>query len=123
MKAEDRLNEIKKEDEEYVTIDKFVFLTNPKNISLMEALVAWTCINCNFQEGAEVADDANVDELWGLCNVNTKAFADTAGITVTEALSKIRQLKNLGIIYPDGTCSCKAISLVKVYVKGKIEGF
>jgi len=123
MRAIDRLNRIKEEDEESITIDRFVSLTNPKNIMLMEALVAWTCISTYFQEDKEVDNDCHLEELWGYCNVNIKDYADTVGINISEALSKMRQLKSLGIIYPDGTCSSKALSIVKVYVKGKIEGF
>ncbi|MBR4315932.1 MAG: hypothetical protein IKP65_03045 [Alphaproteobacteria bacterium] len=55
MKAIDRLNQIKEEKESHVTIEKFVSLTNPKNIALMEALVAWTCSNINFDAEAEIA--------------------------------------------------------------------
>lgn len=123
MKAIDRLNQIKSNDEESLTIERFVSLTNPKNVSLMEALVAWTCVGSNFKVDDEVDESATINDLWQLCNINTKGYADTAGISISEALSKIRQLKNLGIIYPDGTASGKATSIVKVYVKGKIEGF
>jgi hypothetical protein len=31
-------------------------------------------------------------------------------------------MRNLKLIFPDGEASAKALSIVKVYVKGKIEG-
>lgn len=122
MRAIDRLNRLKEDLEDSTTIDKFVSLTNPKNVLLMEALVAWTCSNVTFNGEEEVEPDVTMDELWNLSSVDTREFADTAGITVTEGISKLRQMKNLHLIYPDGTCHSKALSIVKVYVKGKIEG-
>ena len=117
MRATDRLNRLKEELEESTTIDKFVSLTNPKNVLLMESLVAWTCSNVNFDGEQEVEPDSTMDDLWQLSSVDTREFADTAGITVTEGISKLRQMKNLHLIYPDGTAHSKAVSLIKVYVK------
>lgn len=122
MRAIDRLNRIKREMQDDATLDKFISLTNPKNVSLMQSLVAWTCSNIQFQEETEVSSDATLDELWNLSSVNTREFADTAGLTVSEAISKLRQMRNLKLIFPDGEASAKALSIVKVYVKGKIEG-
>lgn len=105
-----------------VTLQQFVSLTNPKNVALMESLVAWTCSNVQFDEDIEVSSTATLDDLWELSTVNTREFADTAGITVSEAISKLRQMRNLKLIFPNGEALSKALSIVKVYVKGKIEG-
>lgn len=121
MKAIDRLARLKAMMEDSATIEKFVSLTNPKNIVLMESLVAWTSCPVSFDGGAEVAEDAGMDELWTLSEVNPRVFADTAGLGIQDALSKLRQMRNLGLIFPDGTALSKAVSLVKIYVKGKIE--
>ena len=121
MKAIDRLNQLKNELEDGATIERFVSLTNPKNVSLMEALVAWTCIKLAFDEEAEVDENTTFDDLWQYSTMNVKEFSDTAGIVVTDGLAKLRQLKNLKLIFPDGSCLSKALSIVKVYVKGKIE--
>lgn len=122
MRAIDRLNRLKQEREESVTIEKFVSLTNPKNVKLMEALVAWTCIDTHFESEYEVEPVATMDDLWQLTNVSPRDFADTSGLTVKEGIDKMKQLKNLSLIFPDGTALSKAVSLIKVYVKGKIEG-
>lgn len=121
MKAIDRLNQLKNELEDGATIERFVSLTNPKNVSLMEALVAWTCIKVAFDGEAEVNENTTFDDLWQYSTMNVKEFSDTAGIVVTDGLAKLRQLKNLKLIFPDGSCLSKALSIVKVYVKGKIE--
>lgn len=121
MRAIDRLTKLKGEQEASVTIEKFVSLTNPKNVVLMEALVAWTCIDTHFQSDTEVEPDATMDDLWLLTNVNPRDFADTAGISLKVGIEKMKQLKNLSLIFPDGKAMAKATSIIKVYVKGKIE--
>lgn len=121
MKAKERLQQIKEDKQKNVTIQKFVSLTNPKNIALMEALVAWTCSKVDFDEQAEVDQNATIDDLWMLSNISVKNFSDTAGINVTQGVAKLKQLRNLSLIFPDGTALSKAISIIKVYVKGKIE--
>lgn len=122
MRAIDRLNRIKKEVEEDATLEKFISLTNPKNVSLMQALVAWTCSDVEFEDETEVDPDASIDDLWELSKIDVRQFANTAGITVNEAIGKLKQMRNLGWIFPDGDALSKAVSIVKVYVKGKIEG-
>jgi hypothetical protein len=87
----------------------------------MESLIAWTCSNVQFDEDAEVDSNATLDELWLLSSVDTREFADTAGLTVSEGISKLRQMRNLKLIFPNGEVLSKALSIVKVYVKGKIE--
>lgn len=121
MRAIDRLNKIKKEMQEDITLDRFVSLTNPKNVLLMEALIAWTCSNVKFDEEREVEPDTTLDELWQLSDIDTREFAATAGITVSEGISKLKQMRNLKLIFPDGGALSQALSIVKVYVKGKIE--
>lgn len=121
MRAIDRLNKIKNEMQQDVTLDRFVSLTNPKNVLLMQSLIAWTCSNVQFDTEAQVSADTTLDELWQLSYVDTREFADTAGITVTEGISKLRQMRNLKLIFPNGDVLSKALSIVKVYVKGKIE--
>ena len=122
MRAIDRLRKLKEQMEDSVTIEKFVSLTNPKNVALMEALVAWTCVDTNFDGETEVEPDATMEDLWLLTNVNPRDFSDAAGLNVHQGIDKIKQLKNLSLIFPDGTALSKATSIIKVYVKGKIEG-
>lgn len=121
MRAIDRLNKIKDQMKENITLERFVSLTNPKNVGLMQSLIAWTCSNVQFDGETEVSPNATIDDLWQLSHLDTREFADTAGITVSEGISKLRQLRNLRLIFPDGEALSQALSIVKVYVKGKIE--
>ena len=121
MRAIDRLNKIKRQMEQSATIERFISLTNPKNVILMQSLVAWTCSKIEFDQNVEVDPEASLDDLWQLSSIDTRQFADTAGLTVSQAIGKLRQMRNLGLIFPDGEALSKAVSIVKVYVKGKIE--
>ncbi len=121
MKAIDRLEAIKTEESESITSDRFVSLTNPKNVVMMETLIAWTCTPIIFNKDADVKADTTLPELWDLCEVNIKELADTAGLTVNETMVKMKQLKNLGLIYPDGTAHATARNIIRAYVKGRVE--
>lgn len=121
MKAKDRLRELIELHEDSVTIDRFVSLTNPKNTVLMEAVVAWTRCHVKFDGDSEVDDDATMEDMWLLSHLDTREFANTVGLGITDALAKMKQMINLELVYPDGTASPKALSIVKMYVKGKLE--
>ena len=82
--------------------------------------MAWTCIDVNFDGDIQVDDNADLNDLWQCVSFDTRAFADTAGLDTQLALVKLRQMRNLKLIYPDGTANSKAISIVKIYVKSKI---
>jgi hypothetical protein len=58
--------------------------------------------------------------LWKLSKIDTREFANTAGLGVTDAISKLNQMKNLNLIFPDGTAMTKAITIIRMYVKSKI---
>lgn len=121
MTAEERLNEIKEEEAETITSDRFVSLTNPKNVVMMETLIAWTCTPIIFHKDENVSDNAKLADLWNLCEVDIKELSDTAGLTVNETMIKMKQLKNLGLIYPDGTAHATAKNIIRAYVKGRVE--
>lgn len=121
MKAIDRLNEIKEEELHSITSDRFVSLTNPKNVVMMETLIAWTCTPIQFNKDAEVEENASLQELWNLCDIDIKELSDTAGLTVNDTMIKMKQLKNLGLIYPDGTAHFTATNIIRAYVKGRVE--
>jgi hypothetical protein len=121
MKAIERLEQIKEIESNSITSDRFVSLTNPKNVVMMETLIAWTCTPIEFLKETEVDNEATLQELWTLCNINIKELSETAGLTINETMVKIKQLRNLGLIYPDGTAHSNAINIIRIYVKGRVE--
>lgn len=121
MRAIDRLRQLKEEAQATTKSQMFISLTNSKNIQLMETLVAWTCTNVKFDGEKEVPPDTSLSDLWKLNTLDTRQFAGAAGISITDAIAKIRQLKSLNLIFPDGTALSKAISIVRLYVRSKIE--
>ena len=121
MRAADRLEMLKSACEDEYGIERFVSLTNPKNVELMETLVAWTCAGVQFDADAEVDPSASMEDMWALSDCDMRRFAETAGLKMVDAIAKLRQLQSLGLIFPDGDALSKARSIIKVYVKGKIE--
>lgn len=121
MKAIERLRELKDENDANLGIEHFVSLTNPKNVILMESVVSWTCCKVSFDENAEVPEDSTMEVLWSLSSVDIKEFSETVGLTIPESIAKIKQMRKLGLVYPDGTVNARANAVIKLYVKGKME--
>ena len=119
MKAKLRLEQIKIQDKA-TSSQKMIFLLNPKDTRVYEALVAWKSIVVDFLEEQEVDDNATIDALWDLSSSNIKEFAITIGDTVQDAIPRLRQLKNLRLIYPDGSINEQARVIVSMYIKKKV---
>lgn len=122
MRAMDRLT-ILKDLEEGERAERFVSLTSPRNITLMECVVAWAYVKVAFDGDAEVSENATMEDLWGLCSFDCAELANTSGLRVSEAINRFKQMKSLEFIYPDGTVNKDATILAKVYVKSKIKRF
>lgn len=120
MKASVRL-EVLKEEYDNIGWERFVSLTNPKNVSLMESVIAWTCCGVPFNGDVEVPDDASMDDLWKLCKIELQSFSEASGLNIQECFPKIHCMQKLGFIYPDGTANSRALSIIKMYIKGKVQ--
>lgn len=117
---EDRLGELKEENEKGLQ-PRMVFLLNPKNPRVLEAVIAWTASVVNDFNGIEVEDDCPMEELWKAAEPDMVRFATALGEKLAPAIERFNQLKTLGIIYPDGTVSELASSIVNAYMKKQIE--
>ncbi len=117
---EDRLRELKEENEKGLQ-PRMVFLLNPKNPGVLEAVIAWTASVADDFDDAEVEDDCPMEGLWKVAEPDMMRFATALGVKLAEAIERFNQLKTLGIIYPDGTISELASSIVNAYMKKQIE--
>lgn len=120
MKAQYRLQQIKDEDKKSGT-QKMIFLLNPRDTRVLQSLVAWKNLELRFDKQAQVREDIGLNELWQLCEINLKQYAITLGVTVQEAIPRLKQLKNLKMIYPDGSINQNARILVNMFIKKKIN--
>ena len=121
MRAIDRILEIKEQDEQQ-TQQTMIFLLNPKDKRVLQSLAAWKNVKINFQKQVEVSEESTLEQLWELVqNFNIRDFATTLGCTTQQALPRLRQLKNLRLIYPDGSINRFANMFLKNYIKRKIE--
>lgn len=100
---------------------KMIFLLNPKDTRILQALVAWRSINMIFDKEALIQEDATIEALWELNQFSVREYAITLGCTVQDALPRLKQLKNLSLIYPDGTINQNARVLVNMHIKKKLS--
>ena len=114
-----RLEELKNELEPHMQ-SRVIFLLNPKDTKLIEAVVAWTALPKPEVSTIFVDDDATMEELWEAVEPDAFNYAILLGTSVQNALPRMKQLKGLGIIYPDGSVASYASSIVNVYIKNQI---
>ena len=121
MKAFDqRLDEIY--DRNHAEIrPRLVFLLNPKNLGIIEGIVAWTVQIKTDTGRIQVGDNASLDELWDAVPPDLDRYAETLGVTAREALARFSQLKNLGLIYPNGRTEELAMGVVGTYMKKELS--
>ena len=121
MKAQERIEQIKAENQNE-TKQTMIFLLNPKDKRVLQSLVAWKNIKIKFQGQVQVNEQTSLNQLWQLVqDFNIRDFAITLGCNTQQALPRLRQLKNLRLIYPDGSINRFANMFLKNYIKRKIE--
>lgn len=119
MQAKLRLEQIKQLDKA-TSSEKMIFLLNPKDTRVYEALVAWKTIHVEFNGEKDINDNMSIEGLWDMCQMDIREFAVTVGDKVQDALPRLKQLKNLHLIYPDGSINENARIIVSMYIKKKI---
>lgn len=116
-----RLEELKYALEQTMR-SRIVFLVNPKDASLLRALTAWTAIPPRRGlELIQVRADATMDDLWALAEPDLFRYATALGCSIKEALPRFSQLRELGLLFPDGTIAPTALQFVKTYVAAQVE--
>lgn len=119
MRFIERLDEIK-EDLRSGSQERLVFLMDKKNLRVMEGLVAWRNLNIDFDPDFEVDEDADIEDLWRLVSFSNKEYAICLGVGVGQSLPRFRQLKQMNMIFPDGSIDDMCHKLMMTYLKSEI---
>ena len=115
-----RLQQIKQFDKS-TSSEKMIFLLNPKDTRVLQALIAWKSTKTQFDKNAMVQQSCTIQQLWGCVDVNVREYSITLGCTVQEGITRLKQLKNLSLIYPDGTINENARLIVSMYIRKKLN--
>lgn len=98
------------------TIEKFVFLLDPKERLLSKGLIAWKNIKTEL-DFSEIKDIENETEfIWQFCRFDLRQFCVILQIEQLEAKNLINRLKGLHLIFPDGTVNQAAYGVMLSYV-------
>ena len=118
----DRLREIKEELQKDSN-EKMIFLLNPKETKILEAIIAWQSMRIKISPSLLVEDTATLEDLWEMMddNIDLQNFSVTLGCRASDALTRLRQLKNLSLIFPDGSVNSTALVLIKIYIKKQLS--
>ena len=116
----ERLSELK--DEMAPSLQsRMIFLLNPKDTKILEAIIAWTVVPKKNLNLIQVNDNATMEDLWEVSNPDIMSFSIALGCSMMQALPRLEQLKALSIIYPDGSIDEMASSIVNIYIKSQVK--
>ena len=98
-----------------------IFLLNPKDTKILEAIIAWTVVPKKNLNLIQVNDNATMEDLWEVSNPDIMSFSVALGCSMMQALPRLEQLKALSIVYPDGSIDEMASSIVNIYIKSQVK--
>lgn len=103
------------------TLQKFVFLLDPKQRLLCKGLVAWKNIkvNLDFSTYKQLSDQLQF--IWQFVRIDIKSYCTILQITQGEAISLINRLKKLNLIFPDGSVNTTAYGVLLTFSKNQVE--
>lgn len=103
------------------TLEKFVFLLDPKERLLCKGVVAWKNIKVqlNFDSCKEIEDELQF--IWQFSRFDIKSFCTILQINQSEAIALINRLKKLNLIFPDGTVNTTAYGVLITFSKKQVE--
>lgn len=103
------------------TLQKFVFLLDPKERLLCKGLVAWKNIkvNLDFSSYKDIQND--LEFIWQFTRFDIKSYCTILQISQGQAISLINRLKKLNLIFPDGTVNNQAYGVLITFSKNQVE--
>lgn len=116
----ERLSELKEEMAPSLQ-SRMIFLLNPKDTKILEAIIAWTVVPKKNLNLIQVNDNATMEDLWEVSNPDIMSFSVALGCSMMQALPRLEQLKALSIVYPDGSIDEMASSIVNIYIKSQVK--
>ena len=112
-----------KADEES-TLENLIFLLDTPGLTLCKALVAWQRTKVVVEpEGTPPDGVDRMQWLWKFCKYDGKTFSSSVGMKQSEATDVVRQLRDLRLIYPDGTVNDLARKLVGSRIRKEMAKF
>ena len=103
------------------TLQKFVFLLDPKQRLLCKGLIAWKNIKTtlDFSICKDISDQLQF--IWQFARIDIKSYCTILQITQGEAIVLINRLKKLNLIFPDGSVNTTAYGVLITFSKNQVE--
>ena len=103
------------------TIQKFVFLLDPKEKLLCKGLIAWKNIQVKLDFSNPKDIQNQLDFMWQFSRFDIKTFCGILQIEKTQAIGLINRLKNLYLIFPDGTVNNQAYAVLMKFTQMELQ--
>lgn len=96
-----------------------------RDVEAKRVLVAWTIYGHVDPKRNDIDDDSQFEKMveatwFQTTSVNPHRLANLAGLSVGMAEKKHDLLKELGLIYPDGTASDDAVKIIRAEVEAQL---
>ena len=103
------------------TLQKFIFLLDPKQKLLCKGLIAWKNIRTelDFSNCSDIYDE--LDFIWQFARFDIKSFCTMLQITQGQANVLINRLKSLNLIFPDGSVNNTAYNVLITFSKNEVQ--
>lgn len=98
------------------TVQKFVFLLDPKERLLGKGLITWKNIKTELDFSNPIDLKNQDDFIWQFARFDLKTFCNILQLQLHEGKNLINRLKGLHLIFPDGTVNKYAYSVMLTYV-------
>lgn len=120
MDAKEILQKIKSSENNEESLDMMIFLTNPKELDLMQGIMVWKHSEIKFDSSKYENTGDDWSDIWKCCDFDVSKISFLLKKNNTEAMMLIKRLIALKLIYPDGEVNKIAFSLSRKYITSKI---
>lgn len=103
------------------TLQKFVFLLDPKQRLLCKGLVAWKNIKVQLDFSSPKDINDQLQFIWQFSRIDIKSYCTILQITQGQAVNLINRLKKLNLIFPDGTVNTTAYGVLITFSKNQLQ--
>lgn len=103
------------------TLQKFVFLLDPKQRLLCKGLIAWKNIKVSLDFTFFKQFQDQLQFIWQFVRFDIKSYCTILQITQGEAITLINRLKKLNLIFPDGSVNTTAYGVLITFSKNQVE--
>ena len=121
MLIRDIIEQARADEEE--RLENMIFLLDTAGLTLCKAIIAWPQVRVVVEPEGPPPEKDKMSWLWSGCRYDVKTMASILGVEQQRATELVKQLRDMGMIYPDGTVNTVARKLVGSRIRKEMSKF